>query len=309
MYNIHQQVTDQIIAELKNGVRPWVKPWSQTPGLNIACNAVTGRPYSGVNTLLLFATHGKYPTARFVTFKQAQAAGGNVRKGEHGHMVVFVGRATKKEQNPGEAPGSYTFVKSYTVFNVSQCDGLPDKLTAIPAGPNMERRDELLQEFIRQIGARVAEVVTSDKAYYSLGSDSITMPAFRSFVNQTHYYATLFHELVHWSGHPSRLDRYVQLTKRFDRDAFIAEELIAELGAAFLCAEFSIDGHTPQAATYISQFIGPLEADSRLIFAAASKAQDAVDFLRQRLLADSPVSVVAATAPTDTGAMALGGLS
>jgi antirestriction protein ArdC len=286
MRNIHQKVTDQIIVELKNGVRPWIKPWSETPGLNIACNAVTGRPYSGINALLLFKVHGQNPQPRFLTFKQAQTAGGNVRKGEHGHMIVFVGNAVKKEQSPGEEPGTYKFLKAYTVFNIAQCDGLPDKLTAMPAGPNKQRRDELLQEFIRQTGAHVVEVAASNKAFYSPGSDVITMPVFQVFNDQSSYCATLFHELIHWTGHPSRLDRYVQLAKRFDMHAYHMEELIAELGAAYLCAEFSIDGSVPQAAAYIEHFIEVLSEDPRAIFTCASKAQEAADYLRQLLLAE-----------------------
>jgi antirestriction protein ArdC len=112
------------------------------------------------------------------------------------------------------------------------------------------------------------------------------IPAFRLFVDQTHFYATLFHELIHWTGHASRLDRFHYLVERFDIFAEEAEELVAELGAAFLCAEFSIDGHVPRAATYVERFLKLLTGDPRAIFTAASKAQEAVDYLRQRLLAD-----------------------
>jgi antirestriction protein ArdC len=304
MRSIHQEVTEQIIAELKSGVRPWIKPWSKTPGLNIACNAVTGRPYSGINTLLLFRIHGQNQQPRFLTFKQAQAAGGNVRKGEHGHMVVFVGNAIKKEIPPSEEPDTYRFLKGYTVFNISQCDSLPDKLTTMPAGPNKEQRDQLLQEFIALTGANVEEKTTLDEAKYIPSADRIMIPAFRSFLNQTSYYSTLFHELTHWTGHTSRLDRYVQLAKRFDTHAYHMEELIAELGAAYLCAEFSIDGFVPQAAAYIEDFVKVLSADPRAIFTAASKAQEAVDFLRCRLLTDSKATAAAAPS-TDAGAMAL----
>jgi antirestriction protein ArdC len=302
MRSLHQEVTEQIITELKSGVRPWIKPWSETPGVNIACNAMTGRPYSGINTLLLFKIHGQNPQPRFLTFKQAQAAGGNVRKGEHGHMVVFVGNAIKKETLPSEEPDTYRFLKGYTVFNISQCDSLPDKLTAMPAGPNKEQRDQLLQEFITLTGANVEEKTTLNEARYIHSADRIMMPAFRSFLNQTNYYATLFHELTHWTGHASRLDRYVQLAKRFDEHAYHMEELIAELGAD-LCAEFSIDGFVPQAAAYIESFVKVLSADPRAIFTAASKAQEAVDFLRRRLLTDSKAT--AAAPSTDAGAMAL----
>jgi antirestriction protein ArdC len=124
------------------------------------------------------------------------------------------------------------------------------------------------------------------------------------FNDQNSYHATLFHELIHWTGHPSRLDRYVHLAKRFDTHAYHMEELIAELGAAYLCAEFSIDGFVPQAAAYIEHFIEVLSEDPRAIFTCASKAQEAVDFLRRRLLADSEDNVTTTSPSAGTDAMA-----
>src|SRR5262249_52574252 len=141
MRDIYREVTDQIIAELKNGVRPWVKPWSETPGLNTPANAVTQRPYSGVNILLLWAArrHG-WPQPRFLTYRQALEAGGHVRKGEHGKHIVYVGSSIDKESEGQDNPRTYQFLKGYTVFNIAQCEGLPDKLTVPPRGPNPEQR-------------------------------------------------------------------------------------------------------------------------------------------------------------------------
>jgi antirestriction protein ArdC len=283
MRDIYKTVTDQIITELKNGVRPWVQPWSRTPGLNIPANAVSGRPYSGVNTLLLWtARHHGWPQPRFLTFKQALEAGGHVRKGEHGHHIVFVKDLHVRELEE-EDPRIVRMLKSYTVFNISQCDGLPARLTAPPKTPNPDQRDALIDEFISATGVRLAESSVEEGAHYTHANDLIVLPPFESFHSRTHYYATLFHELTHATGHPSRLDR--QLGARFGLRSKAAEELIAELGAAFLCAEFSIDGFIPHAA-YIENYLELLEDDAKAIFTAASKAQAAVDFLRQQILAE-----------------------
>ena len=284
MRDIFREITEQIIAELKNGVRPWVQPWSQTPGLNVPCNAVTDRPYSGINTLLLWTArrHG-WAQSRFLTFKQALEAGGHVRKGAHGQHVVFVTDRVKRETEDDE-PTHYRVLKTYTVFNIAQCDGLPDKLLIPPKAPNPDQRDALIDEFITATGARIRERDTEDSAYYASGPDCIYMPAFKFFRGRAEYSATLFHELTHWTGHSSRLDR--QLNARFGQKVIAAEELIAELGAAFLCAEFSIDGRIPHA-TYIEKFLELLKDDPKAIFTAASKAQAAVDYLRQLILVES----------------------
>ena len=285
MQNLYQTVTDQIIAELKNGVRPWVKPWSETPGLNVPANAVSGRPYSGINTLLLWAAHRHDWQPRFLTFKQALEAGGHVRKGEHGFHVVFVKDWIRHSAAEGEEETEHhtRFLKHYTVFNIAQCDELPDRLTTPPKGPNPDRRDALIDEFIAATGAKICESAIVDRAYYSNEFDHITVPSFKLFDGRAEYCATLFHELIHWTKHPSRLDR--QLGTRFGLEAKAAEELIAELGAAFLCAEFAVDGFISHAA-YIENYLKLLQGDPKAIFTAASKAQAAVDFLRQQILTE-----------------------
>jgi antirestriction protein ArdC len=288
MRDIYREVTDQIIAELKTGVRPWIQPWSKTPGLNIPANAVTGRPYSGVNTLLLWTARHHNWQPRFLTFRQALEAGGHVRKGEHGHHIVFVKDLVRQSGNEGdEETYRVRMMKSYTVFNVAQCDGLPDKLTDLPKAPNPDQRDALIDEFIAATGAKIREQDIENEAYYSGTGDLIILPQFESFRGRAEYCATLFHELIHWTGHSSRLDR--QLGTRFGLRSKAAEELIAELGAAFLCAEFSIDGSVPHA-TYIKHFLELLEDDPKAIFTAASKAQAAVDFLRQQILTEPTAS-------------------
>jgi antirestriction protein ArdC len=281
MRDLYREVTDQIVAELKTGARPWVMPWSRTARLNVPANAVTGRPYSGVNALLLFMTrrHG-WPLPRFLTFKQALEAGGCVRKGEHGFRVVFVKDYSKIDEDQ-EEPHRVRFLKKSVVFNVAQCDGLPVKFTTPPEPLNSHQRDALIDEFIVTTGASIREDYKADRAGYAEGLDCIVLPRFEMFRGKPEYYATIFHELIHWAGHASRLDR--QLGTRFGCFGYAAEELIAELGAAFLCAEFSIDGLVAHAA-YIEHYLKLLEDDPKAIFTAASKAQAAVDFLREKIL-------------------------
>jgi len=289
MRDIYREVTEQIIAELKTGVRPWVQPWSETPGLNVPCNAITGRAYSGVNTLLLWTArrHG-WLQPRFLTFNQAKEAGGHVRKGEHGRRVVFVKdlhpKEVEQETEQENTPRTVHMLKTYTVFNISQCAELPDKLTAPPKAPNPDRRAALIDEFIAATGAKIHEVSSETRAFYATTLDRIIVPAFGLFRGRAEYVVVLFHELIHWTGHPSRLNR--QLDARFGSKAAAAEELIAELGAAFLCAEFSIDGSVSHAA-YIQDYLKLLEDDPKAIFTAASKAQAAVDFLRQLILVET----------------------
>ena len=216
MRNLHQEVTDRIVAELEAGAPPWVQPWSQTPGLNRPCNAVTGRPYSGVNVLLLWlARSNGWPTPRFLTFNQACDAGGHVRKGEHGMPVYFVGdtRLKKPEASDEDDERRVRFLKRYTVFNIAQCEELPDRITRPPQPQHHDLRDLTVDEFITTLGADICEA-DGIPAYIPAG-DYIRMPPFAAFKSAVCYYETLFHETIHWTGHRSRLDR--DLAKRFDR--------------------------------------------------------------------------------------------
>jgi antirestriction protein ArdC len=286
MHNLYQEVTDQIVAELEAGALPWAKPWSQTPGANVPCNAVTNRAYSGINVLLLWTTRANgWAMPRFLTFKQATEAGGHVRKGEHGVAVYFVKDLLFKDAEADEDGRRVRMLKRYVVFNVAQCDGLPDKIINPPAPKirNHDAPDPLIEEFLTTTGADIREHLS--RAIYDGKDDFIALPARGVFTSIAAFYNTAFHELVHWTGHRSRLDR--KLDDRFPDPAtrYAAEELIAELGAAFLCAEFSIDGDM-RAAGYIASWIKLLKHDNKAIFTAASRAQAAVDFLRRLILAE-----------------------
>jgi antirestriction protein ArdC len=274
------------LSELENGAAPWVKPWSATPGKNIPHNAATGRPYSGCNVVLLWLSQGRFATPRFMTFKQAQSLGGNVRKGEHGFTVYFVKPVTAKAKEGEDKGRAFTMLRAYTVFNVDQCENLPAKILSPESKPprNTDERDATMDEFIAATGADYREGFGGDRAFYATGPDYVAMPAFEAFNSAASYYATAFHELAHWTGNDKRLNR--EFGKRFGDKAYAAEELVAELSAAFLCAEFDVDGELRHAG-YIENWIALLKADNRAFFTAASAAQKAADYLRQAVLADS----------------------
>ena len=282
-FDIYQKVTDTILAQLEKGALPWVKPWRSIPGLGMPCNATTNRPYSGGNVIMLLIAQelGGYKSSRWLTFKQAQEAGGTVRKGEKATMVTYVNRFAK-EGNTNEDAKIIPFLKAYSVFNIEQCDGLPESITE---GKKVYRlhdgeRDQYADQFIETTGAKISE---GGQAYYRPSTDEIVMPKSDGFKSMDHFYATLFHELGHWTGHKDRCAR--DLSGRFGNRAYAAEELVAELTSAFLCAEFDMDGDLRHAG-YIENWIELLKSDCRAFMTAASKAQQAADYLRGLALKD-----------------------
>src|ERR1700741_1390952 len=213
--DLYAEVSARIIAELEAGAAPWVKPWSATPGANTPCNAVSNRPYSGCNVVLLWmGEEGGYRTPRFRTFKQALELGGHVRKGERGTKVYFVKQLEIREDAEDNSPARLVpMMREYTVFNVDQCEGLPDSVTTGKPTRvrNPDTRDELADEFLRSTAADIRE--GHGEAYYVPSKDFISMPAFAAFKSADHFYNVAFHELTHWSGHRPRLDR--DLKNRF----------------------------------------------------------------------------------------------
>jgi antirestriction protein ArdC len=290
-HDLYAEVSARIVAELEAGAVPWIKPWSATPGANTPCNAVTNRPYSGCNVILLWmAQRAGYRTPRYLTFKQALELGGHVRKGEHGTKICFVKQLEIREDaDDGASTRLVPMMREYTVFNVSQCEGLPESIIA--GKPmrvrNPDARDDLADQFLGSTGADIRE--GHGEAFYVPSRDFISMPAFEAFKGADHFYNVAFHELAHWSGHRSRLDR--DLKNRFGSKNYAAEELIAELGAAFLCAEFGFDGDLRHAG-YIGHWIELLKADKRAFFTACSQASKAADYLRGLALAE-PTEVAA----------------
>ena len=265
--DLYAEVSACIIAELEIGAAPWIKPWSATPGANTPCNAVTNRPYSGCNVILLWmAQAAGYRAPRYLTFKQALELGGHVRKGERGTKVHFVKQLEVCDEGSDNLPTRLVpMMREYTVFNVEQCEDLPDSVkTGKPLRVrNPDARDDLADQFLRSTGADIRE--GHGEAYYLPSRDFISMPAFAAFKGADHFYGTVFHELTHWTAHGSRLDR--DLKNRFGSRNYTVEELIAELGAAFLCAEFGFDGDLRYAG-YIGHWIELLKADKRAFFTA-----------------------------------------
>jgi antirestriction protein ArdC len=236
------------------------------------------------------AANAGYQTPHYLTFKQALDLGGNVRRGEHGTKVYFVKQLQVADRNGEEGETRIVpMMREYTVFNVDQCENLPDSInTGKPMRVrNSDTRDGFTDDFLRSTGADIRE--GHGEAFYVPSHDFISMPAFDAFKAANHFYNVTFHELTHWTAHKSRLDR--DLKNRFGSRNYAAEELIAELGAAFLCAEFGIDGDVRNAG-YIASWIELLKADKRAFFTACSKASKAADYLRGLALAE-PAEIAA----------------
>ena len=283
--DVYARVTARIVADLEHGVRPWLKPWNagHTEARITRPLRANGQPYRGVNVLLLWseAMAKGYATPTWMTYRQAAELGGQVRKGEHGTLAVYANRLTRIETDDDgeEHERAIPFMKAYTVFNVSQIDGLPERYCALPPAPAEPLpRLEAAERFFAATGARIRH--GGNRAFYAPGPDIIQMPPFEAFRDAESHAATLAHELTHWVGHPSRLDRHFPNGHRFGSDGYAFEELVAEIGAAFVCAEL---GLTPEVredhAAYLAHWLEVLKSDKRAIFSAASHAQRAADFL------------------------------
>lgn len=285
-FDIYARITDRIVADLANGVKPWMQPWN---GANMAGRVTrplrhNGQPYQGMNVLLLWSegmARG-FTSCMWMTFKQALELGGAVRKGETGSTVVFASRFKKSETDGSgnEVDREIPFVKAYSVFNVEQIDDLPEHYHARPAPTSdpMERIEHA-DRFFRNTAALIRH--GGSQAYYSPVMDYIQMPPFETFRDAGAYVATLSHEATHWTAHPSRINRDLSRYSK-DRTERAREELIAELGSCFLCADLGIAPELePRAdhASYLQSWLKVLSDDKRAIFQAAAHAQRAVTYL------------------------------
>jgi antirestriction protein ArdC len=293
--DIYAEVTARIIHELEGGRVPWVQPWGRTgsacPGL--PRNALTARNYSGVNVLILWGAviENGWPSQSWLTFRQALEAGGNVRKGERGTTVVYADRFTPEKEKErarqtGDEAKAIPFLKRFTVFNIAQCEGLRPGLAGDPA-PLPERQIvPVAEEVIAASGVDFR--IGGDRAFYVPAHDYVQVPPQPAFFEQINYYRTALHELTHATGHASRLGR--NLLNSFGRKDYAREELIAEMGSAFLCASLGI-APTVRHSDYLASWLEVLREDNRAIFRAASAASKAADWLLARYAearADAP---------------------
>ena len=282
--NLYAEITNRIIAELEAGCVPWVRPWN-TDGAGVSVgmprNAATRRAYSGINILILWdaaVRHG-YPAQGWLTFRQALALGGSVRKGERGTTVVFADRFVPERERvrareTGEDPGAIPFLKRFTLFAIEQCEHLPDGVIAsvepVPEGL-------ILPEVEALISASGADLrMGGGEAFYAPGADYIQVPRPEAFADPVNWHRTALHELGHWTGHQERLAR--DLSGSFGSPGYAREELVAEMCAAFACATLGIVP-TVRHADYIGSWLAVLREDNRAIVRAASAASKASDYL------------------------------
>ena len=285
-FDVYARITERIVADLEKGVRPWMRPWHSANAQGCVTRPLrhNGLPYSGVNVLLLWseAVVRGFASPTWMTFRQAIALGGAVRKGETGSLVVFASRFTTTDRDAAgdEVDREIPFLKAYKVFNVAQIDGLPkpDYTTAAPARDPVERVAHA-DRFFANTGAAIRH--GGDRAYYAPATDHIQMPPFETFRDAASYVSVLSHETTHWTAGPNRVDRDLSRYGK-DRSERAREELIAELGSCFLCADLDIAPELeprPDHASYIESWLKVLADDKRAIFQAAAHAQRAVAFL------------------------------
>lgn len=284
--DMHAEITARMVAELKGGTIPWLKPWksggSATGFSGMPRNAVSKRAYSGINVLLLWceAQDRGYSSAEWLTFKQAKERGGTVRKGEKGVEIIFMRPLDVKDREDPEQTKRILMLRSYHVFNVEQCDGLKLKDVRTSALEPKATESGLNARFMADVKRTGIEVRHGGNvACYSPTFDRVDMPTVAQFVDCQAYQAVLAHELVHATGHKSRLDRWSQReTASGTKQEYAFEELIAEMGAAFVCAEYGFRAEL-RHASYIGGWIKALENDKGAVVMAASKASKAVAYL------------------------------
>ena len=279
----YSRITNRIIQDLEKGQLTWRKPWN---GENLAAVSRPLRwnniPYTGVNTLMLWGTCAErgYQSRYWMTYNQAQELGGNVRKGQTGTLVVYANKLSIEEEKDGEIEvRNIPYLKGYSVFNADQIEGLAPVYYAQPTPPQISA-EQRITEVERFFAATKAEIIHGGNvAAYAPVQDVIKMPPFESFQDRESYYATLAHEITHWTKHVSRLDRNFGAS-RFGNESYAKEELVAELGSCFLAADLGLEPELREDHTaYIQYWLQVLKSDKRFNFTAASYAQKAADYI------------------------------
>src|ERR1041384_2769441 len=271
--DVYQIVTNRIIEQLEKGVVPWKRPWTAA---GLPQNLITRKPYRGINVMLLASAN--FSQNFFLTQKQAEELGGKIKDGQKAQIVVYWKREEKENETSGEKRVQ-SFLRYYRVYNISQCEGLPeDKL------PHVDLQNQPIlecQEIVDGMPNCPPIQQVEDCAYYHPVHDYVNMPPMKSFLHSEAYYSTLFHELVHSTGHTSRLNRKeLMQTKPFDSEMYSFEELVAEIGASFLNSLTGIEQKEfQQNASYIQGWLKKMRNDKRLVVLASVQAQKAVDFI------------------------------
>lgn len=276
----YERITERIVSLLEQGTVPWHKPWTVKTGL--PRNLISKKPYRGINVFLLMAM--SYESPHWLTFRQAIQLGGNVKKGEKSCPVVFWKRMKDEDEESGELKKA-PLLRLYHVFNTAQCEGLKDA----PAADNGSIESAKPPEIAANMPEPPIIKHGMAKAFYSPSDDTVGMPAREHFDGEDGYYATLFHELVHATGHETRLNR-ASIAERsgYGSDPYCKEELVAELGSAFLCGYADIVERTiDNSAAYLEGWLKQFQNDRTLIVSAAAQAQKAADFILGRMFAES----------------------
>jgi len=282
--DVYTRVTSHIVEELERGVRPWMKPWNaeHVAGRITRPLRFNGQPYHGINVLMLWtaAEVQGFACPFWLTFQQAKELRGFVKKGQHGSPVVYASKFTKKEasESGDEVEREIPFLKEYTVFNAQQTEGLPQHFYQLAEPPKNDlQRIERAEAFFANTQADIR--TGGNQAYYAIGGDYVQMPPFETFRDAESHAATLAHELTHWTRHETRLNREFG-RKRWGDEGYAMEELVAELGSAFLCADLQLTPEVRQDhASYLDHWLKVLKQDKRAIFTAASHAGKATEFL------------------------------
>jgi antirestriction protein ArdC len=290
--DVYTRVTAKIVATLEQGVHPWIKPWSvqHTAGRITRPLRHTGQPYRGINVLTLWgdSVDKGFVSPFWLTYNQAAEMKAQVRKGQHGSTVVYADRGAHfgADDKGQEVEEQIPFLKAYTVFNAEQVEGLPVHCYAQPSEPlPLSERIARADAFVTATRAEVHH--GGNMAYYAQGPDRVQLQPFEAFRDAQSYYATLLHELTHWTKLEIRLNR--DFARRAFGDAgYAREELVAELGAAFLCADLGLEVEPREDhAAYLDHWLQVLKDDKRAIFQAAAHAQKAGDFLQDLQVAQT----------------------
>lgn len=272
---IYDMITDRIVGMLENGVAPWKRTWSGSTGTTPR-NLVSKRPYRGINHLALSSMG--FGSDYWMTYRQAKESGGQVKKGETGFPVIFWKKLEVTDQETGEGK-NVPFIRYYTVFNLDQIDGVEP-----PDAPVVNNNFDPIMEAEKVVACMQNQPIIvheENRAFYRPSTDTVNMPRPKNFHKTEYYYSTLFHELVHSTGHEDRLARPgIMERTSFGSNDYSKEELVAEMGAAFLCAQVKIDQETlADSASYLQNWIKVLKGDSKLAVQAASAAQRAADYV------------------------------